>query len=152
MCEIQGCVMNPMQVFPTWHCLRHRGRLTYGVKTSSRDALWAALDTSVGYSPRHRWDSIAGTTILYHLCILRRTQALHSADQGRGCWSTGNATRRGRRTVYWTTGQPEQREPLPNTPAPQDPSGTTGLPGAADAAADSARAAVHSEGQGSEKR
>jgi hypothetical protein len=43
-------------------------------------------------------------------------------------------------------GRPEQRTPLPNPPGPQDLSGTTDLPGAVDADADSAEAAVPSDG------
>jgi hypothetical protein len=42
-------------------------------------------------------------------------------------------------------GRPVQRTPLPNPPGPQDLSGTTDLPGAADADADSAEAAVPSD-------
>ncbi len=53
-----------------------------------------------------------------------------------------HCTCRGGRTVYGTMGRPEHRTPPPNTPAPQDLSGTTGRPRAADAAADSAGAAV----------
>ncbi len=50
--------------------------------------------------------------------------------------------RRGRRTVYGTTGRTEQREAAVELSAPQDLSGTMGRPGAADAAIDSAGAAV----------
>ncbi len=101
------------------------------------------------YSPRHGRDSRAGTMILFHLRIYNRAQPLPVTTTGQmglleHC--RRRSTRRGRRTVYGTTGRPEQRTPLANPPGPHDLPGTTGRSGTADAAADSAEAAVPSEG------
>ena len=75
------------------------------------------------YSPRHRRDGRAGTTILYHLRICHRAEPLQGATTGR-------------------TGLREYGATPSNPPGPQDLSGTTGRAGAADAAADAAEAAV----------
>jgi hypothetical protein len=75
------------------------------------------------YSPRHRRDGRAGTTILYHLRICRRAEPLQGATTGR-------------------TGLREYGATPSYPPGQQDLSGTTGRAGAADAAADAAGAAV----------
>ncbi len=77
------------------------------------------------YSPRHRRDGRADTTILYHLRIYLRTQPQPVSTTGLE-HGQRRRSRRGRRTVHRTTGRPEQRTPLPNPPGPQDCPGTTG--------------------------
>ncbi len=111
---------------------------------------------------RHRRDGRAGTTILYHLRILRQTQAPLSDDYGQaeGCWSMGNAAApagavgpfTGLR-AGWSSGRRRQAacaagpaDAAAEPPAPQDFPGTTGWQGAADADDDPAGAAVPFEG------
>jgi hypothetical protein len=124
-----GYAMEPMQVFPAGRCLRHRrGTADFPTTTSGaahtsppervfrpiiryilRKEYRRAVGThygptrrhQAGYSPRHRRDCIAGTTILYHLRIYRWVQSLSvmtTCQQGLLEYRHRRRTRLGRRT------------------------------------------------------
>jgi hypothetical protein len=120
--KIRACATDPLQVFPTRRCLRRRRGIgllpttTSGpasAKTSPPEGVFRSLrhkcfyceyrravgthngqtrKHQAGYRPRHRTDCSAGTTILYHLRIHRRTHppqvATTPLDGAAGAWAT----------------------------------------------------------------